>query len=86
MAVRRQHPLDPWAEHTARWYEDEKQRLASIVRMPYKPRPLSAWRKARLRFVMWVARRFSVPVDVHGSFFANGTNHLNRSALATGPK
>lgn len=47
---------------------------------------LSAWRRRRLRLVMWVARRLAVPIDVHGSFFRSGKNDFNTPACATAPK
>lgn len=35
---------------------------------------LSRIKQAKLRFIMWVARRLGVPMQVHQAFFAKGTS------------
>lgn len=64
---------------------DANYQMASQYIRP-KSQPLSPWKRVRLRAVMWFARRLSVPIDVHGSFFNFGKNVPRTSVWGTAPK
>ena len=40
-----------------------------MTRADFRPSSLSRTSKTKLRFIMWVARRLGVPMQVHQSFF-----------------